>query len=89
MGANRQYIRVLPALDMVIPTKWDFDEEGERDVQPQEFDAIRQMVIASASKTTPARALDNPPDATQNLTRSTCLGWDAHRRQNKWAWDVF
>jgi len=55
MGANGQYITVLPALDMVIAHKVDFDEEAEREVQPQEFDAILQMVIASASKTSSPR----------------------------------
>jgi CubicO group peptidase (beta-lactamase class C family) len=52
MGANGQYITVLPALDMVIAHKVDFDDDGAREVQPHEFDAILQMVIASESKST-------------------------------------
>ena len=50
MGANGQYITVLPALDMVIAHKVDFDEDGGREVQPLEFDAILQMVIAATWK---------------------------------------
>lgn len=48
MGANGQYIVVLPAIDLVIAHKVDFDEDGRREVQSHEFDAILQMVIASA-----------------------------------------
>jgi CubicO group peptidase (beta-lactamase class C family) len=47
MGANGQYIVVLPALDLVVAHKVDFDEDGAREVQSHEFDAILQMVIAS------------------------------------------
>jgi CubicO group peptidase (beta-lactamase class C family) len=48
MGANGQYIVVLPALDLVVAHKVDFDVDGSREVRNQEFDAILQMVIASA-----------------------------------------
>ena len=48
MGANGQYIVVLPAIDLVMAHKVDFDEDGRREVQSHEFDAILQMVIASA-----------------------------------------
>ena len=52
MGANGQYIVVLPAIDLVIAHKVDFDEDGRREVEPHEFDAILQMVIASGCRGT-------------------------------------
>ena len=55
MGANGQYITVLPALDLVIAHKVDFDDDGKREVEPHEFDASLQMVVASASKSTAPR----------------------------------
>jgi CubicO group peptidase (beta-lactamase class C family) len=48
MGANGQYIVVLPALDLVVSHKVDIDADGSREVGPQEFDTILQMVIASS-----------------------------------------
>lgn len=50
MGANGQYITVLPAMDTVIAHKVDFDEDGSREVNPDEFSAILQMVIASSTR---------------------------------------
>jgi len=52
MGAFGQYITVLPVLDMVIAHKLDFDEaeaQGRKvpEVQPYEFDAILQLLIAA------------------------------------------
>jgi CubicO group peptidase (beta-lactamase class C family) len=47
MGANGQYITVLPTMKMVISHKVDFDVNGSRQVTPEEFSAILQMVIAS------------------------------------------
>lgn len=46
MGANGQYITVLPVMNLVIAHKCDFDEDGGRQVTPDEFAAILQMVIA-------------------------------------------
>lgn len=47
MGANGQYITVLPELDLVIAHKVDFDEDGGSHISPGEFHAILQMVIES------------------------------------------
>ncbi len=47
MGANGQYITVLPALDLVVAHKVDFDEDGSRHISPGEFHTILQMVIES------------------------------------------
>ncbi len=47
MGSNGQYITVLPAMNMVIAHKVDFDEDGSRHISPGEFHTILQMVIES------------------------------------------
>jgi CubicO group peptidase (beta-lactamase class C family) len=47
IGANGQYITVLPAMGLVIAHKVDFDEDGRRRVSPSEFQTILQMVIES------------------------------------------
>ena len=48
MGAGGQYITVLPGLYMVIAHKVDTDQNPEAQVNNTEYDAILQMVIASA-----------------------------------------
>ena len=48
MGANGQYITVLPVLGMVFAHKVDFDQDGARHITPSEFHTILQMVIDSA-----------------------------------------
>lgn len=48
MGAGGQYITVLPALYMVIAHKVDIDKDSTEQVSNTEYDAILQMVIASA-----------------------------------------
>lgn len=45
IGANGQYITVLPALDLVFAHKVDFDSDGARNISPSEFHTILQMVI--------------------------------------------
>lgn len=47
MGANGQYITVLPALNLVFAHKVNFDQEGSRHISPSEFHTILQMVIDS------------------------------------------
>ena len=47
IGANGQYITVLPVMGLVIAHKVDFDEDGHRQVSPSEFQTILQMVIES------------------------------------------
>ena len=47
IGANGQYITVLPAMDMVFAHKVDF-EEVSRHISPSEFHTILQMVIDSS-----------------------------------------
>lgn len=47
IGANGQYITVLPAADLVVAHKVDFDEDGSRQVSPSEFQTILQMVLDS------------------------------------------
>ena len=47
MGANGQYITVLPVLDMVFAHKVDFDEDGSRHISPGEFHTILQMAVDS------------------------------------------
>ena len=52
MGAFGQYITVLPTLDLVVAHKVDFDEAEAQGltvpkVQPHEFDAILQLLIAA------------------------------------------
>lgn len=48
IGANGQYITVLPALDLVFAHKVDFDEDGSREISPSQFHTILQMVIDSS-----------------------------------------
>ena len=45
IGANGQYITVLPAMELVLAHKVDFDEHGSRRISPSEFHTILQMVI--------------------------------------------
>ncbi len=47
MGANGQYITVLPAMNMVVVHKVDFDEDGTRQVSSGQFQTILQMAIES------------------------------------------
>jgi CubicO group peptidase (beta-lactamase class C family) len=47
IGANGQYITVLPATGIVFAHKVDFDEDGGRHITPSEFHTILQMVIES------------------------------------------
>ncbi len=47
MGANGQYITVLPAMKLVLAHKVDFDEDGTRHISPGEFHTILQMLIES------------------------------------------
>ena len=46
-GAGGQLIIVLPSADMVIAHKVDIDQDPAREVTPNEYNAILQMVIAS------------------------------------------
>ncbi len=47
MGANGQYITVLPSMNLVIAHKVDFDQDGGRSISPSEFHTILQLVIES------------------------------------------
>ena len=47
MGANGQYITVLPAAEIVLVHKVDFDSDGGRSISPEEFHAVLSMVIAA------------------------------------------
>lgn len=47
MGANGQYITVLPAMGLVIAHKVDVDPNPTRRITPSEFHTIVQMVIDS------------------------------------------
>ena len=47
MGANGQYITVLPVLGLVFAHKVDFDQDGGRHITPSEFHTLLQMVIDS------------------------------------------
>jgi CubicO group peptidase (beta-lactamase class C family) len=47
IGANGQYITVLPVMGLVVAHKVDFDEDGTRKVSPSEYQTILQMVIES------------------------------------------
>jgi CubicO group peptidase (beta-lactamase class C family) len=47
MGANGQFITVLPEMNLVIAHKVDFDEDGTRNVSPAAFRTILQLVIES------------------------------------------
>ena len=55
IGANGQYITVLPAMDMVFAHKVDFDEDGARHITPSEFHTILQMVIESSCPSDPCK----------------------------------
>ena len=46
IGANGQYITVLPAMNLVLVHKVDFDA-GSQHISPGEFHTILQMVIES------------------------------------------
>ncbi len=48
IGANGQYITVLPAMGIVFAHKVDFDEDGSRHISPSEFHTILQMVVESS-----------------------------------------
>ncbi len=48
MGAGGQYITVLPGLYMVIAHKVDVDQDPKAEVTNVEYEAILQMIIASA-----------------------------------------
>lgn len=47
MGANGQYITVLPAMKLVVAHKVDFDEDGSRQISLSQFHTILQMIIES------------------------------------------
>ncbi|WP_162179845.1 hypothetical protein [Bryobacter aggregatus] len=47
MGANGQYITVLPVMNLVVAHKVDFDQDGSRSISPSEYHTILQMVIDS------------------------------------------
>lgn len=47
MGANGQYITVLPAMNLVLTHKVDFDEDGSREISLGQYQTILQMVIES------------------------------------------
>jgi hypothetical protein len=47
MGANGQYITVLPAMNLVVAHKVDFDEDGSRQISLGQFQTILHMVIES------------------------------------------
>ena len=53
MGANGQYITVLPALEIVLVHKVDFDSDGGRNISPEEFHAVLSMVIAAGCPNPP------------------------------------
>lgn len=47
MGANGQYITVLPVMNLVLAHKVDFDEDGSRQISLGQFHTILQMVMES------------------------------------------
>jgi len=47
MGANGQYITVLPVMNLILAHKVDFDQDGSRQISPSQFHTILQMVIES------------------------------------------
>jgi len=47
MGANGQYITVLPADDMVIVHKVDIDRDETPEVTPEEYSVVLDMLIAA------------------------------------------
>jgi CubicO group peptidase (beta-lactamase class C family) len=48
VGSGGQYITVLPAKDMVIVHEVDIDKDYRANISPEEWDAILNMVVASA-----------------------------------------
>ena len=50
IGANGQYITVLPVMGLVVAHKVNFDDDGSRHVSPDEFHTILQMVIDSTAR---------------------------------------
>jgi len=55
MGANGQYITVLPAMGLVLAHKVDIDQDPARKITPSEFHTILQMVIDSSCSEGTAR----------------------------------
>src|SRR5262245_55882959 len=47
MGANGQYITVLPSTEIVLVHKVDIDKDESTRITPEEFHAILSMVIAA------------------------------------------
>jgi hypothetical protein len=47
MGANGQYITVLPAMNLVLTHKVDCDDDGSRQISLGQYHTILQMVIES------------------------------------------
>lgn len=47
MGANGQYITVLPEMKLVLTHKVDFDDDGNRKISAGEFRTILQIVVES------------------------------------------
>lgn len=45
MGANGQFITVVPAMNLVVAHKVDFDSDGNRRVSSDEYQAILQLLI--------------------------------------------
>ena len=45
MGANGQYITVLPAANLAFVHKVDFDQDGSRQISPGDYHTILQMVL--------------------------------------------
>lgn len=45
MGANGQFITVIPAMNLVVAHKVDFDADGNRRVSPDEYQAILQLLL--------------------------------------------
>ena len=62
MGANGQHITVLPAMEMVLAHKVDFDVDGSRQISPEEFHAILGMVISSPVTVTDPRGTRDGDD---------------------------
>jgi hypothetical protein len=48
VGSGGQYITVLLSKDMVIVHKVDIDKDYRANISPEEWDAILNMVVASA-----------------------------------------
>jgi CubicO group peptidase (beta-lactamase class C family) len=47
MGANGQYITILPAMKLVLAHKVEFDEDGSRHISLGQFQTILQMAMES------------------------------------------